>query len=126
MRGTESVLSVSCGQIDFFIERYLLSKSWARIPEPRRQSSLRVFFVRSPWTQNIPLPRSLNLQLLVDVFNVYNKQTGYDYETRIGTLGACTGSGSQCVETGITSIRTSRPSLEEVYVHLIGDRGLKI
>ena len=30
------------------------------------------------------------------------------------------------VETGITSIRTSRPSLEEVYVHLIGDRGLKV
>ena len=29
-------------------------------------------------------------------------------------------------ETGITSIRTSRPSLEEVYVHLIGDRGLKV
>ena len=30
------------------------------------------------------------------------------------------------IETGITSIRTSRPSLEEVYVHLIGDRGLKV
>jgi ABC-2 type transport system ATP-binding protein len=30
------------------------------------------------------------------------------------------------VEAGITSIRTSRPSLEEVYVHLIGDRGLEV
>ncbi|MDB4990737.1 MAG: ATP-binding protein, partial [Myxococcaceae bacterium] len=30
------------------------------------------------------------------------------------------------IETGITSIRTSRPSLEEVYVHLIGDRGLEV
>jgi ABC-2 type transport system ATP-binding protein len=30
------------------------------------------------------------------------------------------------VETGVTSIRTSRPSLEEVYVHLIGDRGLRV
>lgn len=30
------------------------------------------------------------------------------------------------VETGITSIRTSKPSLEEVYVHLIGERGLKV
>lgn len=29
-------------------------------------------------------------------------------------------------ESGITSIRTSRPSLEEVYVHMIGDRGLKV
>ncbi|MPZ15191.1 MAG: ATP-binding cassette domain-containing protein [Chloroflexi bacterium] len=30
------------------------------------------------------------------------------------------------VEAGVTSIRTSRPNLEEVYVHVIGDRGLKI
>jgi len=30
------------------------------------------------------------------------------------------------VEAGVTSIRTSMPSLEEVYVQLVGDRGLKI
>jgi len=30
------------------------------------------------------------------------------------------------VKAGVTSIRTSMPSLEEVYVQLIGDRGLKI
>ncbi len=30
------------------------------------------------------------------------------------------------VENGITAVRTSRPSLEEVYVGLIGDRGLDI
>jgi ABC-2 type transport system ATP-binding protein len=30
------------------------------------------------------------------------------------------------VDAGVTSIRTSMPSLEEVYVRLIGDRGLKI
>lgn len=30
------------------------------------------------------------------------------------------------LEQGITSIRTSRPSLEEVYLQLIGDRGLKV
>lgn len=30
------------------------------------------------------------------------------------------------VETGITTIRTSRPGLEEVYVHLVGDRGLRL
>jgi ABC-2 type transport system ATP-binding protein len=30
------------------------------------------------------------------------------------------------VERGVTSIRTSRPSLEEVYVHVIGDRGLTV
>jgi ABC-2 type transport system ATP-binding protein len=30
------------------------------------------------------------------------------------------------VSAGVTSLRTSRPSLEEVYVHVIGDRGSKI
>ena len=30
------------------------------------------------------------------------------------------------VHAGVTSIRTTRPSLEEVYVHLIGNRGLKV
>ena len=33
------------------------------------------------------MPRGLNLQLALDVFNVFDKQTGYNYETRIGTLG---------------------------------------
>jgi ABC-2 type transport system ATP-binding protein len=30
------------------------------------------------------------------------------------------------VDHGVTSVRTSLPSLEEVYVHLIGDRGLQV
>jgi ABC-2 type transport system ATP-binding protein len=30
------------------------------------------------------------------------------------------------VDAGVTTIRTSRPSLEEVYVHFIGERGLKV
>jgi ABC-2 type transport system ATP-binding protein len=30
------------------------------------------------------------------------------------------------VEAGVTSVKTSLPSLEEVYVHLIGDRGLEL
>jgi ABC-2 type transport system ATP-binding protein len=30
------------------------------------------------------------------------------------------------VAGGVTTVRTSRPSLEEVYVHIIGDRGLKL
>jgi hypothetical protein len=38
------------------------------------------------YTQGIPLGRGINLQLIVDVFNLYDKQTGYNYETRIGTL----------------------------------------
>ncbi|HYC90439.1 MAG TPA: TonB-dependent receptor [Thermoanaerobaculia bacterium] len=40
------------------------------------------------YTQNVPIPwGGLNLQLVLDVFNVYDKQTGYNYETRVGSLG---------------------------------------
>jgi len=39
------------------------------------------------YTQNIPVPRGLNMQLELDVFNVTNNQEGYNYETRIGALG---------------------------------------
>jgi hypothetical protein len=40
------------------------------------------------YTQNVPIPwGGLNLQLVLDVFNVYDRQTGYNYETRVGTLG---------------------------------------
>jgi ABC-2 type transport system ATP-binding protein len=40
-----------------------------------------------------------------------------------GTTGAVL---KLLVEEGVTSVRTSLPSLEEVYVHLIGERGLEI
>ena len=30
------------------------------------------------------------------------------------------------VEAGVTSVRTSLPSLEEVYVQLIGERGMEV
>jgi ABC-2 type transport system ATP-binding protein len=33
---------------------------------------------------------------------------------------------SLLLEEGVTSINTSRPSLEEVYVHVVGDRGLRV
>ncbi len=42
------------------------------------------------YTQNIPIFKSVNLVLIADMFNVYNKQTGYNYETRVGSLGTCT------------------------------------
>ncbi len=32
------------------------------------------------YTQNIPLPSGLNLQLVGDFYNVYNKQTGYSFQ----------------------------------------------
>lgn len=37
------------------------------------------------YTQNFPLGRGLNFQLAADVLNLFDKQTGYNYETRIGT-----------------------------------------
>ncbi len=42
------------------------------------------------YTQNIPLKRGIKLQLVADIFNVYNKQTGYNYEDRVTTLGFTT------------------------------------
>jgi len=40
------------------------------------------------YTQNFPLPRGLNFQVAADVFNVFNNQTGFNYETRIGNAVA--------------------------------------
>ncbi len=42
------------------------------------------------YIQGIPLMNFANLQFIVDIFNVLDKQTGYNYETRIGTLGFTT------------------------------------
>jgi hypothetical protein len=55
------------------------------------------------YTQNFPLPRNLNFQVIVDVFNIYDKQTGYNYETRVGTLGTCTKTAENpcAFETGL-------------------------
>jgi hypothetical protein len=47
------------------------------------------------YTQNIGLIRGINLQLALDVFNVYNKQTPYNFETRVGSLGGT------CVPTSV-------------------------
>jgi ABC-2 type transport system ATP-binding protein len=44
----------------------------------------------------------------------------------IGEDGAAARVLRLLVEAGVTSIRTSLPSLEEVYVQLIGDRGLRV
>lgn len=54
------------------------------------------------YTQNFPFSRGMNVQLLLDVFNITNNQTGYSYEARIGTLGKCTGTGP-CIATGIAA-----------------------
>lgn len=55
-------------------------------PAGRRRSPSQ-YNVDFNYTQNIGLPRGLNLQLAFDVFNLTNNQVGYNYETRIGALG---------------------------------------
>ncbi len=50
------------------------------------------------YTQNIAMFRGATLQLIADIFNIYDKQTGYDYETRIGTLGFTTRTDVPTVE----------------------------
>ena len=40
------------------------------------------------YTQNFPVTRGINLQLAADIFNLFDSQTGYNYETRIGTSTA--------------------------------------
>ena len=42
------------------------------------------------YTQDIPFFGPVNLQLVADIFNIYDKQTGFNYETRIGVLGFTT------------------------------------
>jgi hypothetical protein len=55
------------------------------------------------YTQNIGIPfRGANLQLAFDVFNVMNRQTGYNFETRIGTLGIKQIAGTSTPYTGAT------------------------
>jgi hypothetical protein len=53
------------------------------------------------YTQNFAMPYNLNLQLLVDIFNVYDNQTGYNFETRVGALGAC--NTNNCIQTEIAA-----------------------
>ena len=55
------------------------------------------------YTQDFRLVRGFNLQLIADVYNVFNKQTGYNYETRVGTIGTCNpATSSTCYYTGLT------------------------
>ena len=42
------------------------------------------------YTQNLFDLRGARLQVIADIFNVFDKQTGFDYETRVGTLGFTT------------------------------------
>jgi Carboxypeptidase regulatory-like domain len=49
------------------------------------------------YTQNFPLPKNLNFQIVVDLFNALNNQSAYNFEPRLGTLGAC--NTATCIST---------------------------
>jgi hypothetical protein len=54
------------------------------------------------YTQSFGLVRGFNLQLVLDLFNVTNNQEGYNYESRVGTLGTCNPTTSaNCFSTGL-------------------------
>lgn len=54
------------------------------------------------YTQNIPLPRGLNVQFVLDMFNALNRQTPYNFENRLGILGSC--NTSNCIDTGFSEV----------------------
>jgi hypothetical protein len=61
------------------------------------------------YTQNVPIGHGLNFQLVADVFNVFNKQTGYNYETRIGTSGTPSTSTLGFVHTTVDTTTATIP-----------------
>ena len=54
------------------------------------------------YIQNIAAFRGATVQLVADIFNVYDKQTGFNYETRIGTLTLKQIGGTGTLYTGDT------------------------
>jgi carboxypeptidase family protein len=61
------------------------------------------------YTQNIPFRHGLNFQIAADVFNVFNKQTPYNLETRIGTSGAGSTSALGFIHTTVDTTTPTVP-----------------
>src|SRR3954468_3190109 len=54
------------------------------------------------YTQSFGPIRGINMQIVVDWFNVMNHQTGYDYESRANSIGLCDPTKSAtCYATGL-------------------------
>lgn len=55
------------------------------------------------YTQSFGAIRGINMQIVVDWFNVMNHQTGYDYDSRANTIGLCDPTKkSTCYATGLS------------------------
>ena len=79
-------------QLESFLPYRTLTGSTSdtnRYAEPAgRRKSPAHHQVDMSYTQNVPIPwGGLNLQVVLDVFNVYDRQTPYNFETRVGQLG---------------------------------------
>jgi ABC-2 type transport system ATP-binding protein len=74
------------------------------------------------WHDQSLLPR---LRDLTGVESVVRLTEGSGYRVELSEESALKPVLVMLVQAGVTSIRTSRPSLEDVYVHIIRDRGLK-
>ena len=72
------------------------------------------------YTQNFPLSRGINLQFAIDLFNAFDSQTGYNYETRLGT-----GTAASTTSLGFVNI-TQQPDVPTVPIpSAISDAVLK-
>lgn len=67
------------------------------------------------YTQNFPVWRGINFQLLIDMFNVTNTQTGYNYENRMSILGAC--NTSNCISTGVAALPSVNAPFPNSYLN---------
>jgi ABC-2 type transport system ATP-binding protein len=66
------------------------------------------------------------LRTLPSVVDVRYRPEERSVVVETGAEGAATGVLRVLVEYGVANVSTDRPSLEEVYLHLIGDRGLAV
>jgi hypothetical protein len=67
------------------------------------------------YTQNFPVWRGLNLQVLFDMFNVTNTQTGTNYENRLSVLGAC--NTSNCISTPVAALPSVNAPFPNSYLN---------
>lgn len=81
----------------------------------------------SAWTSTPPKPGIVaTVRALPGVASVLARNDDNSHRVDLVEGSAFRSVLETLVAAGVASIRTSRPSLEEAYVHTIGDRGLKV
>jgi hypothetical protein len=72
------------------------------------------------YTQNFPLPYGMNFQIGASIFNLLDSQTGYNFETRIGT-----GTAASRTSLGFVNIKTDTTTKTVPIPDTISDAVLK-